>query len=253
VVQAAALYRDRLVWYDHHAWPPEDVERLRGAIGADAVHVTPGTRSSLPTVLAQCGRRSRFSDKLVDLVCARFSHHDYERWGRVWWTRLASVAARPGERRADLEPMLIGRPSDLAREAAGAQAPPVPPEVEFVTGQDFRLVHFGGYGLVAVPVPPALDLHLTARIARERYGAALSLAWVEGEEIVVLAADEMPGRRALDVLSMMEHMADKHDWIEALPDADHVARATVRRLALHPERIDELLAEVAMGRSILEG
>lgn len=253
VIQAAALYRGRLTWYDHHAWPPEDLESLRAAIGGDAVHVTAGARSSLPPVLAGCGRRSRFSDKLVDLVCARFSHHDYERWGRVWWGRLAAIAARGGERRADLEPLLVGRPSDLAREAAVAQAPPLPPEVDYVAERDFRLVHFAGYGLVVVPVPPELDPHLAARIARERYGAALSLAWLEGEDIVLLAADEVPGRRALDVLSMAEHLAGKHDWIDTLSDADHVARFAVRRLALHPERIDELLAEIAMGRSILEG
>ncbi len=253
VIQAAALYRDRLVWYDHHGWPPEDLDGLRAAIGSDAVHVTPGARSSLPAVLAQCGRRSRFSDKLVDLIFARFSHHDYERWGRVWWSRLAAIAARTGERRADLELLLVGRPSDLAREAAAAQAPPLPPEVDFVAERDFRLVHFGGHGLVVVPVPPTLDPHLAARIARERYAAALSLAWVEGDDLVLLAADEMPGRRALDVVSMVEHLAGKHDWVETLPDADHVARLAVRRLALHPERIDELLAEIAMGRSILEG
>ena len=80
-----------------------------------------------------------------------------------------------------------------------------------------------------------------------------SLAWVEGDETVVLGAGELPGRRALDVVSMAEHLAAKHEWIEALPDADHVARICVRRLATHPERIDELLAEIAMGRSILEG
>lgn len=253
VLQAASLYRDRLVWYDHHSWPPEDVERLKTSIGSEAVHVTPGTRSSLPAVLAQCGRRSRFSDKLVDLVFARFSHHDYERWGRVWWAKLDAIAARSGERRADLEPLLIGRPSDLARQASAAEAPPPPPEVDFVAGQDFRLAHFSGRGLVVVPVPAALDPHLAARIARERYGASLSLAWIEGEETVVLAADEMPGRRALDAGSMAEHLASKHAWIDALPDADHVARFTVRDLARHPERIDEVLAEIAMGRSILEG
>ncbi len=253
VLQAAALYRDRLVWYDHHVWPPEDVERLRNAIGAEAVHVTPGAHSSLPAVLAQCGRRSRFSDKLVDLICARFTLHDYERWGRLWWSRLATVATRHGERRLELEPLLVGRPSDLAREAAAAEAPALPEEVEFISGRDFRVVHFGGHSLVVVPVPPQLDLHLAARIARERYATALSLAWMEGEELLVLAADDQPGRRALDVLGVVEHLAGKHDWIEALPDADHVARMGVRRLALHPERLDEVLAEIAMGRSILEG
>lgn len=253
VIQAAALYRDRLVWYDHHSWPPEDIERLKAAIGGDAVFVTPGTRSSLPAVLAQCGRRSRFSDKLVDLVCARFTQHDFERWGRVWWSRLASVASRPGERRADLEPLLAGRPSDLAREAAAAQTPEPPAEVSYVAERDFRLVHFGGLSLVVVPVPPELDVHLAARVARERYGAALSLAFHEGDDLLVLCADEQTGRRSLDVLAMSEHLAAKHDWIEAMPEADHVARIPVRRLALHPERLDEVLADIATGRSILDG
>ena len=57
-------------------------------------------------------------------------------------------------------------------------------------------------------------------------------------------------------------------WIESdarpveLPDAeagpveqaiaDHVARFRVRDLARHPERMEEILAEIAMGRSLLE-
>ena len=102
-------------------------------------------------------------------------------------------------------------------------------------------------------MPPHLDVHLTSRIARERYGAALSLGFVEGEELLVLGADEQPGRRSLDVMGMAEHLAGKHDWIDPMPDADHVARISVRRLALHPERLDEVLADIAMGRSILEG
>jgi hypothetical protein len=52
---------------------------------------------------------------------------------------------------------------------------------------------------------------------------------------------------------MVEHLAGKHDWAEALPDADHVARLHVIGLATHPERLEEVLAEIAMGRSILEG
>jgi hypothetical protein len=28
-LQAASLYRDRLFWFDHHTWPPEDLEGLR--------------------------------------------------------------------------------------------------------------------------------------------------------------------------------------------------------------------------------
>lgn len=252
-LQTAALYRDRLTWYDHHAWPPEDIDALRHAIGDESVHVVPYARSSMPLVLQSLTRRSRFSDKLVDLVTGRFSQHDFERWGRVWWTRLGDIAARTGERRADLEQLLVGRPSDLAREAAAVTSPAPPAEVAWVADRDFRVVHFGGHTLVVVPAPAGLDAAMAARVARERYGAALSLAYGEGDETIVLAADDAPGRRALDVLGMAEHLAGKHAWIDALPDADHVARIRLRDLATRPERLEEVLAEIAMGRSILEG
>jgi len=252
-IQTASLYRDRIFWFDHHGWPPEDIEALREAVGREAVHVAPHARSSIPLVLSTFTRRSRFSDKFVDLMTGRFTQHDFERWGRVWWSRLEAAAARTGDRRAELEPLLAGRPSDLSRDAALVASPPLPAEADFVAARDFRLVHFGGYVLVMVPVPVGLDVFLSARIARERYAAELSLAWTEGEETFVLASDEGSTRRSLDVLGMVEHLAGKHVWIESLPDADHVARFRIRGAAAHPERIDEALAEVAMGRSILEG
>lgn len=252
-LQAAALYRDRLTWFDHHAWPPEDLEGLRAAIGAGSVHVDARLESSLPIVLSHCTRRSRFSDKLVDLLRGRFSQHDYERWGRLWWWRLGEIAAQPGERRGDLAALLAGRPSELAREAARAAAPPPPLELEYVASRDFRLVHFGGYGMVLVPVEEPLDLHLTARIARERYGTALSLASRPGDERLFLAADDVPGRPALDLGAMVDHLAGKFEWVEALSDADHVARFRVAELATRPERMEEIVAEIAMGRSVLEG
>ncbi|HET6303481.1 MAG TPA: hypothetical protein VFG80_01780 [Myxococcota bacterium] len=255
VLQAAALYRDRLTWFDHHDWPPEDLEGLRRAIGADAVHVAPGARSSLAAVLPACTRRSRFSDKLLDLVTGRFTQHDWERWGGLWWSRLGEVAHRTGERRSDLDALLAGRPSDLAREAARAAPPPPPAEAAFAAQRDFRVVHFGGWTLVVVPVPGSLDLHLAARIVRERYGAQISLAHPEepGSELLVLGADEGPGRRAIDLGAMVDHLAGKFAYVEALPDADHVARLRVRDLARQPERFDEVLGEIAMGRSLLEG
>jgi hypothetical protein len=252
-IQTASLYRDRIFWFDHHEWPPEDIEALREAVGREAVHVAPHARSSIPLVLSTFTRRSRFSDKLVDLLTGRFTQHDFERWGRVWWSRLEAAAARPGDRRAELEPLLAGRPSDLTRDAALVTSPPLPAEADFVGAHDFRLVHFGGYVLVMVPVRPGLDVFLAARIARERYAAELSLGWMQGEETFVLASDEGSTRRSLDVLGMVEHLAGKHAWIEALPDADHVARFRIRGAVARPERIDEALAEIAMGRSILEG
>ena len=50
----------------------------------------------------------------------------------------------------------------------------------------------------------------------------------------------------------MSHLASEHEWIEALSDEDHVARMRVRELAARPERLDEVIAEIAMGRSIFE-
>jgi hypothetical protein len=252
-IQAASLYRGRLHWFDHHPWPPEDLVALGEAIGADAVHVEQGAESSLARVIGERTRRSRFSDKLVELVTGRFTSHDYERWGRLWWHRAGDIASRRGDRRADIEPLLAGRPSDLARDSARMPVPPPPPELEFVARHDFRLVHFGGYVMVVLDVPPQFDLHLTARIARERYGAQLSLAAVEGGDLLVLGGDESRARRGLDLGSMADHLASKHEWITALSDADHVARVRVQDLRTVPGRLDEVIGEIAMGRSIVEG
>jgi hypothetical protein len=194
-LQAAALYRERLAWFDHHEWPPEDLEGLRQAIGHENVHIEPGAGSSLPAVLALRTRRSRFSDRLVELATGRFTQHDFQRWGRVWWHRLGEIAARSGERRADVEPLLAGRPSDLAREAASVPAPPVPPEVEYVLQRDFRLVHFGSYVLVVVPTPAGPDPLLASRVARARYAAEISLAFHDGDDLIALGCDEGRGRR----------------------------------------------------------
>ena len=53
-----------------------------------------------------------------------------------------------------LEGLLVGRPSELARHAASLPPPPPPAELAFAASRDFRLVHFGGYTLVVVDVPP---------------------------------------------------------------------------------------------------
>jgi len=251
-LQAAALYRGRITWFDHHDWPPEDLESLRQGIGEGEVFVVPGATSPLAAVLRFCSRRSRFSDKLVELCAGRFSEHDYERWGRHWWHRLGEIAARSGDRRAELEPLLQGRPSELARSAAVLPPPPAPAEIDFVAGRDFRLVHFGGHMLVVVPTPPPFDCQLAARIARERYRAQLSLAFEEGSETLLLTADER-GPRNLDVGSLAVHVASKHDWIESLPEEDRSAVLRVADLARRPERLDEVLREIAMSRSLLEG
>lgn len=253
VIQAAALYQGRLVWFDHHEWPPEDLVAIREAIGPSLSRIEPGAGSSLPLAIAECSRRSRFSEKLVDLVTGRFTHHDFQRWGRLWWWRLGEIAGNPGERRSDLEMLLTGRPSDLTKEAAHAAEPPLPAELAYVQNRDFRLVHFAGLGMVVADVPPELDLHLTMRMARERYAAVLSLARTENEDLLVLGADDASGKRAVDLSRMVEHLAEKFGWVDAKTDADHVARFRVKDLATQPERLDEIVAEIGMGRSVLEG
>jgi hypothetical protein len=252
VLQAASLYRSRLSWYDHHEWAPEDDVALKQALGTESVHHTPGAGSSLPAVLETCTRRSRFSDKLVDLATGRFTQHDYERWGRLWWWRLGRIAEKRGDVRADVSALLTGRPSDLAREAAHADTPPVPDEVAFVSSRDFRLVHFVGYGMVVADVDEGYDLHLVGRIARERYSAQLSLVRRAGSEYFVFAGEEVAGRRVLDFAALVDHLANKLDWVSALPNEDHVARLRIAGLAAHPGRLDEVIGEIAMGRSILE-
>jgi hypothetical protein len=252
-IQAASLYRDRIVWFDHHVWPPEDLGGMKEAIGEAMLHVEAGGQNSLPSVLAYCNRRSRFSDKLVDLATGRFTQHDFERWGRLWWWRLGELADQPGEHRADLEPLLVGRPSDLAKEAAGVPSPPPPEEVDFASGRDFRLVHFGDFGIVIGAVPAGLDLHLASRIMRERYAVPISLVYAEGDELLVLGSDDSAGRRAIDVGAMAEHLSQKFGWIDPQSDEDHVARFRVRDMAANPDRLEEVVREIGLGRAILEG
>ena len=251
-LQAASLYSGRIDWFDHHDWPPEDLGALRAAIGEDHVRIHPGLMSSLPMVLSENTRRSRFTDKLVELQMGRFTDHDYERWGHVWWHRLGEIAGRTGERRADIEPLLVGRPSDLARDAKLAPSPPPPIEVQYISSRDFRIVHFGGYTLVVVPTPPEQDVCLAARVARERYEASISVAYVEGGETLVLGSDESRGNRSLNLKSMVEYVATKYDWVDALPDEDRVASMHVRDLASQPDRLDEVIQAIGMGRSVLE-
>ena len=252
VLQAVSLYRGQINWYDHHEWPPEDVFALEGSIGTESLHYTRGTGSTVPAVLATSTRRSRFSDKLVDLITGRFTQHDYERWGRLWWWRLGELAARSGDVRRDIDGLLAGRPSDLAKEASRAEPPPIPPEVEWVSNRDFRLVHFAGYVMVVILAEEGIDLHLAGRIARERYGAQISMVGREGEGLFLVTGDDQSNRRALDYSGLAQHLGDKLAWTSALDSQDHVARFLIEGLKENPDRLQEVISEIAMGRSVLE-
>ena len=252
VIQAASLYRGRLTWFDRGAWPPEDLAALKASIGEDAIHGGDGGDSTLPLVLETCARRSRFSDKLVDLATGRFTQHDFERWGRLWRHRLAEIATKSGDIRGDIASLLSGRPSDLAKEASLVEVPSPPPEIAWVAERDFRLVHFGGHVLVVAEIDAGLDVHLASRVLRERYDASLSLARTAGDDVFVFAGDETTGKRALDYMAIAEHLTNKLEWVEACPDADHVSRFRVRDVDRSQERFEEVVGEIAMGRSLLE-
>ena len=252
VLQAVSLYAGQINWYDHHEWPPEDVFALEKTIGEDSLHYMRGAGSSVPAVLATSTRRSRFSDKLVDLIAGRFTQHDYERWGRLWWWRLGQIAGQSGDVRRDIEGLLAGRPSDLAREAGRVDAPPVPNEVQWVSSRDFRLVHFAGYVMVVVAAEAGIDPHLAGRIARERYAAQLSITRHEGGSLFLVTGDDHTAKRALDYAGLAQHLAEKLAWVTTLDSQDHVARFVIDGLEEHPERLEEVITEIAMGRSTLE-
>ena len=252
VIQASSLYKGRLTWFDRHVWPPEDLAAMRDALGVDGIIGGDGGDSTLPLVLETCSRRSRFSDKLVDLATGRFTQHDFERWGRLWRWRIEEIAGKRGDIRGDIAALLAGRPSDLSKEAALVEVPPSPAEVEWVAGRDFRLVHFGGHVMVVLDVDAGMDVHLASRIARERYSASLSLARTKGQEVFVFAGDETTGKRSLDYMAIAEHLVEKLEWVEGRADADHVSRFMIRDLERHPERLEEVVGEIAMGRSLLE-
>ena len=88
--------------------------------------------------------------------------------------------------------------------------------------------------------------------ALARFEAEVSVSFTEGTDLVVLGADESRSKRGFDLAGMVEHLATKHEWVGALPHEDFVARLRIRDLAAHPERFDDLISEIAMGRSILE-
>ena len=106
--------------------------------------------------------------------------------------------------------------------------------------------------MVVLDVPTELDLNLSARIARERYMATLSLAVQAEGEMIIVSGEEGVGRRTLDFNGLVSHLADKLEWVKSLPDHDHVTRFLIKGRVANPERLDEVIGEIVMGRSLLE-
>ena len=55
--------------------------RLRAALGRDSIVIEEDASSPLGAVSEVTERRSRFTDKLVDLSARRLSESDMQKWG----------------------------------------------------------------------------------------------------------------------------------------------------------------------------
>ncbi|MFQ5515671.1 MAG: hypothetical protein ACE5FG_14755 [Myxococcota bacterium] len=246
VIQTAELFRGRLQWFDHHDWPIEDVERLRDAIGRNSILFEPGAASSLAAVVKVTERRSRFTDKLIDLAGRRLSESDMIKWGYRVVGLLKRLAANPGEARQEISPVLAGKPGELSDPGeVHAQ------EESWVTENAPRAVHFGEYQMVVLRVPPDLDAGEVGRRARLGAGARLSLVSREDDDLVVLGCNDE--KRHINILALVDHLAAKLPWAEVAVGGDRVGRLRIEELSQHPERIDQLIGEIARNRSLLYG
>ncbi len=246
VIGAAALLRGRLTWFDHHEWPVEDVEALRDAIGREGIAFAQGALSPLLAVTAVAERRSRFTDKLVELSAQRLSENDMQRWGNRIVALVRRLARTRGDRRSDVQAVLNGKPTELP-DASDVYAA----EQSWIESHDPRLVYFGDYPMVVVRVPAELDAGEVARRLRQRTGARLSLASREGDPIVVLGCNEE--RRHLNALGLVERLDERLAWAHARPGGDRSGRIQIDGLEDHPERFEGLIGEIVRNKSVLYG
>jgi hypothetical protein len=246
ILQTAALYRGRLQWFDHHEWPIEDLERLREAIGRDAIVFAPNGSSPLAAVMQVTERRSRFTDKLVELSARRLPEAEMERWGYRVIGLIQRLARQPGEHRPAIQPVLIGKPVELPAAPDAYQD-----EARFVESHEPRVFYFGEYAMAVAQVPEKLDAGEVGRRLRLRTGARLSLTTRVGDDLLLLGCNEE--RRHLNVLGMIEHLAAKLPWSQARPAGDRAGRLRVLDLPRHPERLEAVIGEIVRHKSILYG
>ncbi|MFQ5697405.1 MAG: hypothetical protein ACE5IL_03865 [Myxococcota bacterium] len=246
VLSSVALYRGRVDWFDHHEWPVEDAEGLRDAIGADAIYLAEGALRPLAAILPVCERRSRFTDKLVDLSGSRLSESDMQKWGRRVVGLLHRLAENRGECRNEIAPILAGKPSELPEAPEVFKA-----EEEWVEAHDPRIVYFGEYQMVVVHAPDGLDGGELARQLRVRTGSRLSMVCCGGDDRVEVACNEE--RRHINVLGLVERIASRLPWAEARPGGDRTGRLRIEDLARHPERAEIVLGEIVRQKSTLYG
>lgn len=246
LLQTAEIYRGRIQWIDHHRWPVEDLEALRRAVGDDAIVIVEGAGGPLAAVVRVTERRSRFTDKLVDLWAHRLSENDMRKWGYRVAALLRRLASSSGDRRQEIVPILAGKPSSL----------PEPGEIyaeeeAWLRSHAPRVVYFGQYQMAVLHVPQHLDAAELGRRARLGTGARLSLVTRDGEETVTLVAGEE--KRSMNLQGLGEQLAARLSWVEPRPGGDRALRVAVDDLSRHPERLEVLISEIARSKSILYG
>jgi len=246
VISAAGLFRGRAQWFDHHEWPIEDVERLRDAIGRDAIAFEPGASSPLAAIVQVTERRSRFTDKLVELAARRLSENDMTKWGYRMVGLLKQLVATESEYRNEIQPVLAGKPSEL-------------PEVEsvyheeeaWISEHDPRIVHFGEHQMAVLRVPSHLDAGEVGRRTRLRTGARLSLTSREGDDLVLLSCNDE--KRHINISGIIGCVTKRVPWAESTAGGDRTGRLRIEHLNEHPERIEAVIGEIVKHRSILYG
>jgi len=246
VLDTVELFRGRLQWFDHHEWAIEDLVRLRAALGRDSIVIEEDASSPLGAVTEVTERRSRFTDKLVDLSARRLSESDMQKWGNRVVALIKRMAQSPGEHRPEILPVLSGKPTDLP------SAPDVyQEETAWVEENDPRIVHFGEYQLAVARVPAHLDAGEVGRRLRLRTGARLSLATREGDDIVMLSCNDE--KRPLNVSGLLDAVGHHQPWVLPKSGGDRIGRARLEGLPEHPERMEALIGEIVRHRSVLYG
>lgn len=245
-IGAAELFRGQIQWFDAHDWPIEDVEALRQAIGDDSVEIPERASSPLAAVQRVTERRSRFTDKLVDLAARRLSESDMAKWGYKLVGLIRSLGSRSGDHRQEIHAVLAGKPAELP-EVSGVYSD----EEQWLEAHDPKVVYFGEYQLAVVRVPQNLDAGEVARRARLKTGARLSLATREGDPLVILGANDE--KRPINLGAMVEKLEERMSWAHARPAGDRLGRFFVDLLDQHPERLEAVIGEIARNRSALYG
>jgi hypothetical protein len=245
-IASAELYRGRLQWFDHHDWAIEDVEALRGAIGRDSILIAENAARSLLPVVEIAERRSRFTDKLIELSARRLSENDMSKWGYRLIGLTQRMAATSGDYRKEVSPVLSGKPAELPEQPDVYAA-----ESDWLAANAPRLVHFGEYKLAVVRAPNELDAAELGRRARVSTGARLSLSATDGDTLVTLGCNDE--KRYINAQGLVDGLVTRHEWAHSRSGGDRVGRFRIDDLLAHPDRIETVIGDIVRHKSVLYG